>query len=332
VPERQHADGPASEREALAGSPPMLARTPADLAFRLQRTAGNAATARALQRFTNPTARLDDRADEYGKMIHTDHTGYKRARIEGSLYVHDASKGQDTSGVDVTDVEQGNLGDCWFLSAVMAVAKTSPQAIKRLIKPLSEKREGCDVYEVTLYERHTIGSPTAHTVRVDDMFVEEADGTPTYAHPQQRSAAGPELWVMLLEKAWAAINGGYSKIHFGDSRAGLVAVSGHDVDTMSPSSHSTKALTKELRERYSAKKPMTISTYAKFDDKQLADMKSFVKKEVVPSHAYAITRVDADSEHVDIRNPWGGETHLLNFPISWLEFWFERIVMSEDPV
>jgi hypothetical protein len=332
VHERQHPDAPASERERPARESPTVARTPAQLALRLQQTAGNAATVRALQRFVNPQARKDDRPDEYGKMIHTDHTGHRRARIEGSLYVYDASKGQDTSGVDVTDVEQGNLGDCWFLSAVMAVAKTNPQAIKRLIKPLSEKRDGSNVYEITLYERHTIGSPTAHTVKVDDTFVEEAGGTSTYAHPQQRSAAGPELWVLLLEKAWAAINGGYSKIHFGDSRAGMVAVTGHDVDTMTPSAHSAKALAEELRERYNAKKPMTISTFAKFDDKQLADMKSFVKHEVVPSHAYAITRVDPELAQVDIRNPWGGETHLLNFPISWLEFWFRQIVMSEDPV
>jgi hypothetical protein len=332
VHERQHPDAPASERESPAREPPIVARAPAQLALRLQQTAGNAATVRALQRFVNPQARKDDRADEYGKTIHTDHTGYRRARIEGSLYVYDASKGQDTSGVDVTDVEQGNLGDCWFLSAVMAVAKTNPQAIKRLIKPLDEKRDGCNVYEITLYERHTVGSPTAHTVKVDDTFVEEAGGTSTYAHPQQRSAAGPELWVLLLEKAWAAINGGYSKIHFGDSRAGMVAVTGHDVDTMTPSAHSAKALAEELRERYNAKKPMTISTFARFDDKQLADMKSFVKHEVVPSHAYAITRVDPELAQVDIRNPWGGETHLLNFPISWLEFWFRQIVMSEDPV
>jgi CubicO group peptidase (beta-lactamase class C family) len=42
------------------------------------------------------------------------------------------------------------------------------------------------------------------------------------------SAQGPELWVMLMEKAWAAQRGGFNNMDFGMANDGLKAVTGKD--------------------------------------------------------------------------------------------------------
>ena len=78
------------------------------------------------------------------------------------------------------------------------------------------------VYEVKLYN-HSGELVTHH---VDDRFITNADGTPRYAQYGDRPPSGPELWVMLMEKAWAAQRGGFNNMDFGQASDGLMAVTG----------------------------------------------------------------------------------------------------------
>lgn len=65
-------------------------------------------------------------------------TGVQRvpdSRLEGPMTSGSAfERGPgDASDIDPYDVEQGNLGDCYFLSACAAVARANPELIRRLI-------------------------------------------------------------------------------------------------------------------------------------------------------------------------------------------------------
>ena len=65
------------------------------------------------------------------------------------------------------------------------------------------------------------------THHVDDRFVTNASGAPQYAqYGDQAADGGQELWVMLMEKAWAAQRGGFNQLDFGQASDGLMAVSG----------------------------------------------------------------------------------------------------------
>ena len=109
--------------------------------------------------------------------------------------------GEDASGVDANDIRQGFIGDCFFLSPLMATARINPGKVAKLVRgPIGESPSGGSVYEVKLY--NDSGDLVTH--HVDDRFISNADGTPRYAQYGDRSAAGPELWVMLMEKAWAS--------------------------------------------------------------------------------------------------------------------------------
>ena len=68
------------------------------------------------------------------------------------------------NGITVKDIDQGKLGDCWFLAAATALAEV-PERIERIF--LNNKNEASPngIYGVNLY---TLGVP--HTVIVDDWL------------------------------------------------------------------------------------------------------------------------------------------------------------------
>lgn len=326
MPEREQAAAADAERAAPAraatAEPP---RTAAALALQLQRAAGNAATARALARFVNPPARNDVLKD--GTAV--DDTKMVTERFTGTLYEKGAG---DAADIDPNDVVQGYLGDCYFLSPIQAVARINPERIRKLIRgPLKEQVDGRNVYEVDLYAGHSVGSPTKRTVRVDDQFVSYGGGSARYAQPGDMGAAGPEIWVMVLEKAWAALEGGYSKIHGGHAmRLGLTAVTGYDTDYTTVSKHSPKAVLEELAECEKLGKPVVIQTKAEFSSEEL-DLAFTLSRPVLANHAYNVAKVNVKDETVDLVNPHG-KNHLPDLPVVRLKDWFDIYVMSEESV
>ncbi|EGB12237.1 hypothetical protein AURANDRAFT_16291, partial [Aureococcus anophagefferens] len=105
-------------------------------------------------------------------------------------------------GVSPDDVDQGTLGDCWLLAAFAAAAEF-PGTIRRAFLTTEANWRGR--YVVTLFD-----GATGHWIKlvVDDRIPCKA-GTndPIFCKP-----AGSELWVLLLEKAFAKFVGGYHNL------------------------------------------------------------------------------------------------------------------------
>ncbi len=102
--------------------------------------------------------------------------------------------------ISIDDVLQGYLGNCYLMSSLAAMTNM-PQLICQLFRSFQINKYGC--YEIGLnIEREW------QIILLDDYFpCSKKTRTPIFAKPN-----GPELWVMLLEKAWAKINGGYINI------------------------------------------------------------------------------------------------------------------------
>lgn len=117
-------------------------------------------------------------------------------------------------GVSVDDVAQGELGDCYFLSALAALAKY-PKMIRGLFK--TDKLNENGYYEIVL---HIDGKP--QIVVIDDYI--PCYGTfhmPCFAKPN-----GSEIWALLMEKAFAKVNGGYLNIIGGFERESFEILTG----------------------------------------------------------------------------------------------------------
>jgi hypothetical protein len=120
--------------------------------------------------------------------------------------------------VRASDLEQGELGNCWFMSSVAVLAEY-PQLVTRLFKQQRLAADGR--YEITLFD------PAADkwvTVVVDDRLAAHAEqkGHLRYA----KISAQQELWPALLEKAACSFVGGAENLEGGMSPTAFKILTG----------------------------------------------------------------------------------------------------------
>lgn len=105
--------------------------------------------------------------------------------------------------IEPDDIAQGDLGDCWYLSALSSLAER-PYLVQRLFITQNYNDEG--IYRLKLCKNGEWVEVT-----VDDYI-------PCYPHnggPAFSKAHGNELWAMLLEKAYAKLHGCYTALRLG---------------------------------------------------------------------------------------------------------------------
>lgn len=120
------------------------------------------------------------------------------------------------NGISPGDVSQGALGDCWFLGAVCCLA-TYPELVERLF--------------VNTESMNTAGFVTCQffkngewkQVIVDTRIPYNAQyGAPIYGHCSDPN----EMWLPLLEKAYAKLHRNYETLNGGSMTEGLVDLTG----------------------------------------------------------------------------------------------------------
>lgn len=99
--------------------------------------------------------------------------------------------------IEFDDVRQGSIGNCYFMASISALTEC-PQIIAEIFRQHEVQKSG--YYEICLRI-----DGEWNVVVVDDYFpCTKLGRKPIFARPK-----GHEIWSMLLEKAWAKINGGY---------------------------------------------------------------------------------------------------------------------------
>lgn len=192
-----------------------------------------------------------------------------------------------SDGPQYSDVNQGYLGDCYFLASLASLAETDPMIIRQMIAPM-----GDGTFAVRFYR-----NGQAAYVRVDgDLPVSGA--FPVYA----RFSSIGETWVALAEKAYAQFRYGqnsYASIEGGWMGAVLREVTNASTQDVWISG-SAAALGQMMSSHLAAGHAVTAAT------------KSSPASPFVGNHAYMVKSVETDGSgtFVTVYNPWGDDGKL----------------------
>jgi hypothetical protein len=235
----------------------------------------------------------------------------------------------DNHAFSPNDINQGAIGDCYFLASLAAVAQSNPEHLENAIKD-----NGDGTYAVTLYVYDDGESCTEdlhpRTVNITAQFPttpagnDDANPDPGdigHAHGGDRSWFGlgrTELWVRLIEKAYAVINGGYANIADGGLVTNaLEALTGQDYSYHGSGGRLTES---DIITRIGNGEALGTGTRNQASFDALSDeLTSFAdENDIVAGHAYSV--VAADENGITVRNPWGSGASNPTPTMTWAQY------------
>ncbi len=230
----------------------------------------------------------------------------------GSLFGDNPNSSLDVPSS--ADMRQGSVGDCYFVSALGALADSSHAVIENMLID-NGIENGAHTWTVRFYYDTPQGY-VADYVTVNDLLPGYYT-TPLYAKPSPNGG----WWLPLVEKAYAEWNetghegrGGqnsYSSLNGGWMDAVDEQVLGHAVAAFSPRSPGAKQTV------IAAIQGGTAVTAGIFTDGNPL----FNALRLVSSHAYQVVSYDADPQSAgygtfQLANPWGSYEPS---PLTWSE-------------
>ena len=117
------------------------------------------------------------------------------------------------SGASYKDIQQGAVGDCWFMASMQQMALAGRIEDNFLNRGASNS----GVYAIKFYP---LGVPVH--IMVDDNIPRYNSNYPKYA----RYGENDRTWSMLMEQAFAKLHGNYSRIAGGISSYGVSYLNG----------------------------------------------------------------------------------------------------------
>ena len=195
--------------------------------------------------------------------------------------------------IEASDIIQGQLGDCYFLTALSNLSKY-PGLILKIFRTDKVNKDG--YYELLL---RIDGKPTI--LIIDDYIpVYKNNKQPCFAKPH-----GNELWVILLEKAWAKINGGYINTISGMVHEPFEVLTGFSSRVYSLNNLTDNLQNEIIEEMKNAEQSNCFISCATKNDPEIQ------KLGLVDGHAYSILGINViETIYKDkytllrLRNPW----------------------------
>ncbi len=147
-------------------------------------------------------------SDAWSNLLPTVTTAMAPKAGSTALYLQEFG---DSSLISVNDIHQGQIGDCFLLSSIGEIALWHPSYITNMIQVNANGTETVTLYLSASGQLPTYSTTSfkATTVTIDNTFpgnVVNNGATQDVVNGQK------EIWVQVLEKAVATLNGGYNYI------------------------------------------------------------------------------------------------------------------------
>ena len=221
---------------------------------------------------------------------------YSWKRLSEILNLKDLNIFQNNK-TSINDVQQGELGDCYFLSVLSALSE-NPERIKKLIPKSKISDKG--IYECNVF-LHGYEIP----IVIDDYFpvIENEDNNIAFAGINQESKS---IWPILLEKVWAKCNLSYEDIINGNSADAFQFLSPAPFDTYYHSNDNKSLfdiIDNSIKKNYIVVSDITLTENTNLD--------YLSKMGLLTNHAYNIIDTvtlkqnSAEVKLLKIRNLWG---------------------------
>ena len=195
--------------------------------------------------------------------------------------------------IEPNDIKQGQLGDCWLECAISSLAER-PQLVRRLFLTPQCSEEG-------IYRLRICKDGEWREVTIDDYFPCFPNDKPIFSRSH-----GNELWVMLLEKAYAKLVGSYMRLRGGWAHEGMSDLTGCPTTTYE---FETTADKEFLWRKILAMdvKGALIAAATPGQDMWTEARRPEHEGGLVPGHAYTVISAKEvlGNRLLNIRNPWG---------------------------
>ena len=193
------------------------------------------------------------------------------------------------------DVIQGELGDCYFLSSLAALAE-NPQNIKNII---SNSKVNDGLFEANIYIH---GEPVK--IVVDDSFPVANASKIAFAGINENTG---NIWPMILEKIWAKCNKSYEDIIPGNSADAFQFLTPAPFDTYYHTQEISSTLFKTIQDASNE----NYIILADITETKNTNLDTLSKMGLITNHAYAVLGTAI------LKKPNGNEIQLLKMKNIW---------------
>jgi len=220
--------------------------------------------------------------------------------------------------IEFDDVRQGSIGNCYFMASISALTE-NPQIIAEIFRMHDIQENG--YYEICL----KIDGVWNVVILDDKIPCSKKTRKPIFANPK-----GHELWAILLEKAWAKVNGGYINTVSGIASEVIECLTNFPYEYNIIKNLETEEDKEELW-----KKVIEASLNDYIMTTALPAVEGAKEVGLVEGHEYTLQEgkekiIDGEKIRlVKIRNPWGS----INYKGAWSQHdsrWTEEAKLEFD--
>ena len=191
-------------------------------------------------------------------------------------------------GTAAVDINQGQLGDCYFLTVLGAAANhKDPKVIHNLFYDKELSSVGAILVSLRVNGIET-------WILMDD-YLPTRYNKPSFVH----SAEEGEVWPCFIEKAWAKLHGSYARIESGQPANAALHILGVPGKTWGHDR--TKDVVKKINEGFARNFLVFAISHSKGDREMHG---------VIKNHGYQVQKVYPGVSNPKVtlfqmRNPWG---------------------------